>query len=104
MSSRMYIINASCWKCDQPMNVAVIDNESNKGNGFRGPDTFSKEEHDIAIKNGVIIKQHKSYTLNETYNANTCPHCSVFIGQHYLFTDYFVEAMNGYYQYLIIDV
>ena len=100
----MYIITAPCWKCDNTINIAVIKDGVKKRNGFCGPELFSEEEKKLAENYNVIIREHHSYTREETYYANTCLHCNTFIGQHYLFAEYFVSAVNGDYEYRIIDI
>lgn len=99
---QMYIIKVECYKCDQSINVAII--KDGQRNGFCGPDSFSAEEKKLAENNGVSIRPQHSYTMEQTYEANTCPHCNAFIGQHYLLTDYFVPAEYGDYEYKVIDI
>ena len=99
-SIQMYIIAVECYKCNQPINVAVIKSED----GFRGPETFKEGEKQIADSHGVVIKLQHTFTRQESYDANTCPHCNTFIGQHFLFTDYFVAALNGDYKYDVIEI
>ena len=101
MKKQMYIVTAPCWKCDGIMNVAMIS-DSGKGNDFCGPEGFTEEEQRIAENNNVVIRKHNSHTRGEFYRANTCPHCNTFIGQHYLFTDYFTAAEYGDYEYKTI--
>lgn len=102
IQEQMYIIAAECYKCDEAMNVAIIKSE--KRNSFCGPEAFSAEEKKIAKNNGVTIRQQRSYTMEQTYDANTCPHCNAFVGQHYLLTEYFVPAECGDYEYKIVNV
>ncbi|KRD06337.1 hypothetical protein ASE21_19395 [Flavobacterium sp. Root901] len=102
IQTQMYIIKAECYKCDAPMNIAIIKSE--KRNGFCGPEAFSTEEKRIAENNGVIIREQHSYTMEQTYDANTCPHCNAFVGQHYLLTEYFVPAECSDYEYKVIDI
>lgn len=101
---QMYIIAGSCWKCDANMNVAVIKGNTNDRNGFCGPEAFSENEKKIAEEHGVIIREHRSHTREESYLANTCPHCNTFVGQHYLFTNYFISATYGDYEYKVVDL
>lgn len=101
---QMYIITAPCWKCRKTLNVAVVKSDIKKSNDFRGPELFSEIEKKIAKNHDVIIKEHYSQTRQETYCANTCPNCDTFIGKHYLFTDYFVSAICGDYEYKVIDI
>src|SRR5690606_10633452 len=104
VQEQMYIITAPCWKCDNTINIAIIKGDVKKRNGFCGPELFSEEEKKLAENYNVIIREHHSYTREETYYANTCLHCNTFIGQHYLFAEYFVSAVNGDYEYGIIDI
>lgn len=102
IQDKMHIITAECYKRNQPINVAII--KSGKSNGFCGPEVFSAEEKKMAKNQGVVIKQQHSYTMEQTYDANTCPHCNAFIGQHYLLTEYFVPAKCGDYEYKTIHI
>lgn len=106
IKEQMYIIAASCWKCKKDMNVAIIESNDNKRKGsICGPEVFSSEEIKIAENHNVLIKEHHSYTREESYYANTCPSCNTFIGQFYLFTSYFVPAVQyGDYEYKIIEI
>jgi len=100
---QMYIITAPCWKCSKDMNIAVIKGDKER-NGCCGPEAFSEEEKKTAKKHNVIIEKRHSYTREDAYNANICPHCNTFLGQHYLFANYFCEAVYGRYVYQIIDL
>lgn len=100
---QMYIITAPCWKCNKDMNVAVIKGDK-KRNDPCGPEAFSDEEKSIAQNHNVIIDKRHSFTIEEDYYANICPHCNTFLGQHYLFDDYFCEAVYGSYVYKTIDL
>lgn len=101
LQKKMYIISAPCWKCQENFNVTLIKPEQSQ---MYGPESFSEEEIKIAEKHDAIIKMQHSGIRQESYNANTCPHCGTFIGQHYLFTDYFCSAQYGDYPYKLIDL
>jgi recombinational DNA repair protein (RecF pathway) len=96
----MYVIFTTCYKCGQPMNAAMIYRED--GN-FCGPETFSEEEKRVAKDHGVIIDHHYSGTRQESYNANTCPHCNAFIGEWFLYDDYVTSVMYGDCNYKLVD-
>lgn len=100
----MYIIQAPCWKCEKEMNVAVIrgNGQTRKGS-TSGPESFDDKEIRMAEKNGVLIKNHYSETMMETYKANTCPSCGTFVGQFYLFSNYYNPAEMGTYKYKSIE-
>ena len=101
----MYIIEANCWKCHQPMKVAIIRGDFDKREATTcGPEKFSEEEKAIAASKGVFIKDSYSNTMNEGYAANVCQHCGGFVGQHFLFTDYFTPAQMGDYSYETIKL
>ena len=101
----MYIVKTSCWKCKGAMNAAVISDyiEGNENFSY-GPDGFSEIEMKIAEENDVVIKEQYSATIGEIYFANTCPNCSTFIGQHYLFTGVFCAAKYGDCDFMEIDL
>ncbi len=100
VQDQMYIITSSCYKCDEEMNVAIIRRKHELGERMSGPEEFSLQEKELATNNGVLIKEHYSATRQEIYDANTCPHCNAFIGQHYLFTDYLSPAIYGECEYI----
>ncbi|WP_299580473.1 hypothetical protein [Mucilaginibacter sp.] len=74
------------------MKVAVID----WGGYDAGPDRFSEQELATAGTKGVVIKNNHSKTVGKAYLSNTCPKCEIFTGDHFLFTDYYTEALYGY--------
>jgi len=84
----MEIIEGPCWKCKNPMKVAVIENDFSRGGTHVGPEAFREEEIKIAKSKGVFIKEVYSKTMNGRYKANICNHCGAFCGEFYLFTDY----------------
>lgn len=87
------------------MNVALIIGDSQINNGqVYGPEAFSQEEIKIAEDHNVMIKEHYSGMRQETYYASTCAHCNAFVGQHYLFIDYYCEAKDGYLEHKKIDI
>jgi len=105
LQKQMYIVTSSCWKCDATMNVALITGDAQVNNGqVYGPESFSKDEIKIAEDHNVLIKAHHSATRQETYCANTCANCGTFVGQHFLFTDYFYAAQDGDCEYKKIDL
>lgn len=103
-SNKMYIVTGTCWKCNESINAAMIRDEQLSTNKFYGPADFSKNQIQFAREKGVIIEEHFSFTRQETYLANTCGKCKTFIGEHYLFTEYFVTAMNGDCDFKTYDV
>lgn len=90
----MSVIDGKCWKCEAQMKVAVLHSTSGyiRGETNPGPDQFTEEEIKFAESKGVLIKKHHSQTADDTYLANTCRECNVFVGSHYLFTEYFSPA------------
>ena len=102
----MYIVTAPCWKCSEYMKVAmIVEGDIQKGGGsisVSGVEEFFVDEITIAEKHGVIIRQHQSHTLGQSYDASTCGQCHAFVGQHYLLTEYFVPAVNGDYEHIVI--
>lgn len=102
---QMFIITSSCYKCKEAINVAIIKSEGNNRNHICGPEVFTEEEKRIAKDNSVLIKEHYSFTMKESYHANTCPHCEAFIGQHFLFTNYYISAVQYRdVEYIVIDL
>jgi len=97
----MMIITTPCWKCDKIMKMALISDENTD---YRGPETFSKEETQTAIKHEVILRKVHSRTAREEYLANICPHCDDFIGKHYFFTNYYIPAVTGELEFTEIAI
>ncbi len=97
----MYIIATTCYKCEKPMNVAII---SRGNNGFCGAEGFTAEEKIIAKNNDVIIEHRYSGTRQDSYDASTCPHCNAFIGQHFLFTEYISPIIYGECEFKFVDI
>lgn len=95
LEKSMFIIDSQCWKCNSGMKVAVMK----CGHYHPGPDMFSAKELEFARSKGVLIKDNFSQTMGESYLSNTCPSCLSLTGQHYLFTDHLVYALNGGYNY-----
>jgi hypothetical protein len=90
------IITAPCWNCEKPMLVAMIGQHD-------GPSAFTKAEIQLAEKNGVFIKEIYSHTADERYLANACWECGAFVGNWYLFTNYWAEAMYGRLEYVEVS-
>ncbi len=101
----MLIVNTTCWKCGGTMNAAVVhlDPEIRKGQMY-GPQSFSSAEIKLAEENDVIIKEQYSSIRRVNYYANTCPHCGIFVSQHYLFTEIYCSAQYGDCEYTTIDI
>ncbi len=76
----MQIFKASCWKCHSSYLVAIISDEMQ---GTISAKDFNESELKIAIENGVIIKQIFSKTVEYSYNASACGHCSAFCGDFF---------------------
>ncbi len=64
-----------------------------------GPSGFSDAELALARKYDVIIKEVDSKTAEECYLANVCGAFGAFVGDWFLFTNYWAEAMYGRLEY-----
>ena len=84
---QMYVVTAPCWKCGEDIKVAmIVVSDVKKGSGsisVSGVEEFSVDETTIAEKHGVVIRQHYSHTMEQSYDASTC-RCNAFVGEHYL--------------------
>jgi hypothetical protein len=100
---QMYIVTADCYKCGGNFNLAMIKGDE-KRNGFCGPEAFTQQEIKLAQNHGVNIQKQNSQTMQESYFANTCPHCNAFTGQHFLFSEYFVSAIEGDFEFITVDL
>ena len=68
-----------------------------------GPEKFNHNEISISLREGVIIRQRYSKTMNAKYRANICPNCRGFTGQFYL-PECLHSALEGSYKYKLFDV
>lgn len=101
----MLIVAATCWKCEEPFNIALIHGNPaiNYGQVY-GPEYFSDAEMHLAESHEVIIKMHRSGTRQEEYLANTCKHCGTFSGQNYHFEHFCNAVQYGDCDYKAIDL
>jgi len=81
----LVIIEAKCWKCSNHMKVSLL----NMNGSYPGPSEFNCEEIKIAEAKGVLLKPKFSRTAGEKYLANICPKCDAFIGEFFLFSDFY---------------
>lgn len=98
--TKMTIIEGLCWKCNEAIKVAVTEGDGIMSS-YCGPDEFTDAELDFAKSKGVVIRTQDSKMANETYLANTCPHCNTFVGNFYLFTQYIQPADIGEYKFVV---
>lgn len=103
INSTITIINASCWKCSNPMKVAVVQGGLDRSGSTVGPDEFSERELAVVQNNGVIVKEHYSKTVDESYLANTCTYCNAFVGNFFLHRDYLFPASSGELECIELD-
>ena len=96
-TAHLYLVHAQCWKCRKPVKVAMIKGAA--PHHFYGPEGFNPQLTELAQQHGASIQPQYSHTQQTTYPANTCAHCQAFIGEHYLFTEYFMSAIEGSYVY-----
>lgn len=85
-NQKLLIKDADCWKCNKIMKIALLFT----GTGFDDPSMFPDEILAIAKENGVKIERRYSGMLDETYDANICPHCDAMFGRMFL-TQYWYE-------------
>lgn len=91
----MLIINSESWKCNSPMKIAILD-----GHYYHpDPEVFTTEELAFARDQGAIIQSNYSSVRRAAYLSNTCPACGVITGDHYLFTEHYSPAIQGFYPY-----
>jgi len=106
----MFIINYPCYECGEILKVAYIENndgedwfESRGGSHISASD-FTATEIKIAGYYNVIINSSYSNKVKSRYNACCCKHCKAFIGNYYIFTDIFVPAMSGTFDYIEVNL
>ncbi|MBS7787967.1 hypothetical protein KIH23_11730 [Flavobacterium sp. CYK-55] len=101
-TTKLYIVQAHCWRCRQPAALAMIKSP----NTFYGPEGFNPQQTLLATRQGAVILPQYSRYAQTTYPANSCGHCKAFLGEHYLFTEYFISALDGHYPYqtVVVDV
>lgn len=88
----LHVVQASCWKCHRPMNLAMLDAE-----GFAlGTSRMDESQARVARTKGVRLEQRYSRAAGECYLANVCPHCGVMTGEFHLH-DYWYDMVpeNG---------
>lgn len=83
---KLLIKDADCWKCGKVMKIALLFT----GMDFFDPSMFSSKLLEIAKANRVKIESRHSDMLDETYDANICPHCDSMFGRMFL-TQYWYE-------------
>lgn len=99
-NTQLYIVHAQCWKCHKPARLAMIKSAQD----FYGPERFSPQQTLLATAQGVVIQPQYARKKQTTYPANTCGYCQAFMGEHYLFTEYFMNALDGVYHYQTVAV
>lgn len=77
----MFLVPQACRRCKQTMKVCFVRPTEWD---IRGPKNFSENEILIAHQNGALLEMKFSATANESYLANTCPHCRAWIGEFFL--------------------
>ena len=103
---KMVIVTTECWRCGEKMKAAIIEAEN--GNRILSPSEFSQEEINIAVSNGVNIKNRYSKTVNSSYYANVCNRCNAFLGDFYMHDLYYLphdkDIALGYRCFNCMDV
>ena len=79
------------------MHMAVAGDDG--GNLDATPADFDDDQIILAESHGVVLKVVSSKTAEETYRANVCPYCDAFIGKHFIYAHYYVEALYGRLKY-----
>lgn len=109
--SLVIIIDARCWRCGDPVKLAVLRAVSSvHGNAtfYLGVDdahslNFNKEEVELAKQMGVVLTPDKGDTfLTWGEKRSTCTTCKAPVGAHYL-GDYLKDAYAGKLEYKITD-
>jgi hypothetical protein len=95
----LFIIDSSCWKCANPMKVAVVD----CGSQCLGPDKFTEGEITLAREKGTFIQTNYSSVVRDSYLSNTCPSCQKLTGNHYLF-EHLEDAKYGHSKFERIPI
>jgi hypothetical protein len=88
-----------CWRCNIPYKVSWITTGNVNAGDFYGPEGFTDYEIKIAKEKGIIIEKRYSKTMEESYNANICPHCGSFLGEFFIHDLLYTEEekiLTGY--------
>lgn len=93
----LYLVQAHCWSCFKPVKVAMLKGATPQH--FYGPEAFNPHIIGLATSHGAVIQPQFSRKKQTTQPGNTCPNCKAYIGEHYLFTEYFMTALDGQYGY-----
>lgn len=89
----MMIITTPCWNCDKEMLMAVEGDDG--GNLEATPAGFDEAQVKLVESHGVVLKIVSSKAAEEAYKANVCTHCDAFIGEWFIFANYYCEALYG---------
>lgn len=89
---RLHVVNATCWRCDHPMKIAMLA----FAGAIEGPIFFSEEDLDASRHLGALFAETYGKSNGKRYVANTCPNCHAFVGRGHLH-DYYelMAAENG---------
>ena len=99
----MLIIDSKCWKCDKEMKCAIIVEKEDRIE-YTSPKYFTEEQINFAKTKGVTLLLQHSKTAEESYIANTCIHCSSFVGEHFLPTNVLCDVLYNLTTYKAYDI
>ncbi|OME97895.1 hypothetical protein BK127_39955 [Paenibacillus sp. FSL H7-0331] len=85
----LYIIKGACWSCRDKIKIAAMVSIY----GRYSVDAFNKVELELASTYGVDTKRVFSETTSSTYRAHICRKCDFFIGRHFLYSEYILQAL-----------
>lgn len=85
----MYLFDGRCWNCKFPLKVASVVSMF----GNYSVDSFNVEEIEFAKAHGVNIQERYSKTTRSRYLAHVCMKCNSFLGQHFIYEEYTLQAL-----------
>lgn len=96
MKTTLKIVEDECWSCKKIVNLAFVlqISDGQKFGSIVGAEYFSDELITLSKKYGVIIEHRHSKTMDETYNANVCPHCNFIFGQMFTYKYVYSKVLH----------
>ncbi len=76
----LHVVEDDCWKCGEPMKIAILDIEGL----MRGPEDFLDIEVAAARELGAELRVNYSKTMKTRYLSSTCKSCGAFSGSFFL--------------------
>lgn len=100
----LYVVQAPCWRCARPAALAMVGSPCGTPQYFYGPENFTEPERARAQTRQAVLRLHHSKSQPTPRWGNTCGHCNAHLGEHYLYREYFLKALEGVYTYQTLNI